>query len=810
MRAIPSWGRYWYADPRPDIGAAFTILGVSAKPDPTQTPFTQPFGPRADQPQTCASSDAADHGSARMKFLKKLRGKSHKDDPITDEERMIIKQCIRPGDIVFDVGAHHGKWSESVLKMADARIHAFEASKDAHQVLQGTIADKVTLNWNAVSNRDEDLTFHVYRDDARLSSLHRRTSVEDELLTAGFDAITVPGTTMDTYWSGRTEQIRFLKVDVEGAEYDVLRGTRNLLRRGQVDFLQFEYGGTFLDAGTSLRNVWSYLRRFGYRVLRVHNGKFTEVKKFTDKTEDYSYSNYLALHERLMKPFLKEGGEIELDFDRMAHFGIKPTGVLHVGGHEGNEITTYRAKGISPVVFVEANPDLAGGLRDRFTSDSDVTVIESAAAEEEGQATFNITSMNQSSSLLELKDHAKLYPKIGVEKKITVRTALIDTLLDEAGIEPSTLDFIAMDIQGAELKALKGATGLLKHIKALQIEVNYSELYDGCPLIHEIDVFLEDHGFIRVMTNTPYSEEWGDALYVRRPLVGCSVVGSMGRFANQVFQYLFIQTYAREYDYTPVNSTWAGDDIFNVTPGLAEMPELPFKIEEQGYELSNSTVANDPEVRPATDFAGFFQYHTRYYKPYKELMQAHFAFKGAYGERAAQLKALFDAQPGPVVPLHLRRGDFGTGVFFIAPEAWYLDWLQGLREKHPDLTLYIASDDPEAVLPAFKDFNVITEKDLPETDLEHGFFTDFAALTMGDHLAISNSSFSFAASMLNQTAQTFMRPDLTQEKLIDYDPWNAPVLLRKVEAEDAGEAFMSEKAKGRSKYKWRKVRKIFK
>lgn len=745
-----------------------------------------------------------------MKFLKKLTGKSHRDDPITDEERMIIKKCIRPGDVVFDVGAHHGKWSESVLKIADAKIHAFEASQEAFAVLQGTIADKVTLNWNAVSNRDEDLTFHVYRDDARLSSLYRRTSVEDELLTAGFDAITVPGTTVDSYWNGRSEQIRFLKVDVEGAEYDVLRGARGLLRRGQVDFLQFEYGGTFLDAGTSLRNVWSYLRRFGYRVLRVQNGKFTEVRKFTDKTEDYSYSNYLALHERLMNPFLKAGQEIELDFDRMAHFGITPKAVLHVGAHEGNEIKAYRAKGISPVVFVEANPDLAEGLRERFKSDGDVTIIESAAAEEEGTATFNITSMNQSSSLLELKDHAKLYPKIGVDKQITVRTAPIDTLLEEAGIDPSTLDFIAMDIQGAELKALQGAQNLLRHINALQIEVNYSELYKGCPLIHEIDAFLSEHDFIRVMTNTPYSEEWGDALYVRRPVVGCSVVGNMGRFANQVFQYLFIQTYAREYDYTPVNSAWAGDDIFNVVPGLDTMPELPFKVEESGYELSNSSVANDPDVRPATDFAGFFQYHTRYYKPYKDLMLEHFAFKGAYAERAAQLRALFDDQPGPVVPLHLRRGDFGTGVFFIAPESWYLDWLHPLREKHPDLTLYIASDEPETVLPAFSEFRTLTEKDLPASDLAHGFFTDFAALTMGDHLAISNSSFSFAASMLNQTAQSFMRPDLTQEKLVDFDPWNAPVLLRNLEAEDAGEDFMSERAKGRSKYKWRRLRNFFK
>ncbi|MGE4327421.1 MAG: hypothetical protein AB7E21_15170, partial [Pseudodonghicola sp.] len=67
----------------------------------------------------------------------------------------------------------------------------------------------------------------------------------------------------------------------------------------------------------------------------------------------------------------------------------------------------------------------------------------------------------------------------------------------------------------------------------------------------------------------------------------------------------------------------------------------------------------------------------------------------------------------------------------------------------------------------------------------------------------------FAASLLNKTAQSFARPCLTEQRLIPYEPWNAPVLLRAHEAEDVGEEFMSDRAKGRSKYKWRKLRKLF-
>lgn len=742
-------------------------------------------------------------------FGRPLRKKREKN-PITKDERLMIARCLRDGDIALDVGAHHGKWSEAVLANCKAEIHAFEASSEAYSVLTDAFSDNLTLNWNAVTNRNADQVFTVYRDDARLSSLHRRRSVENSLLPLGYDEITVPGITLDTYWMHRQDQIRFLKMDVEGAEYDALRGAVGLLRRGQIDFLQFEYGGTFLDAGTTLRNVWALLRRYGYRVLKVNKGRFSELKAFAPSQEHYQYSNYLAVHERLAPVFLKEKVGISLEFERMLEYGIRPSGVLHVGAHQGNEISTYRKNGIKKVVFIEANPNLASRLRDRFTDQADVKVIEAAASETEGRATFNITSFDQSSSLLPLKEHARLYPKIKVDHSVEVRTARLDDLLAEAGVDFQAIDFIAMDIQGAELMALRGATSCLENVKALQIEINYKQLYEGCALIFEIDEFLAKHDFIRVHTQTPYSETWGDALYVRRPMVGCTSLGKMGRFANSLFQYMFIHTYARDMDYTPVHEMWSGDDIFNVIPGTVSPPILPNKFEESGYEFKDSSITGDPKPRPACDFSGFFQYQTRYYLPHQEMIRDHLSFKGKYAERCDQIRALFDAQPGPVITVHLRRGDFGTGIFFIAPEGWYLDWLSTLREEHPELSVYIASDDLNAVKSAFSDYPLLTEADLPKSELAHDFATDFIALTQGDTIAISNSSFSFAASMLNTRAKLFVRPVLERERLESFDPWNSPVLLRSIEAEDIGDHVMSKKAMTRSKYKIAKLKKIFK
>ena len=60
---------------------------------------------------------------------------------------------------------------------------------------------------------------------------------------------------------------------------------------------------------------------------------------------------------------------------------------------------------------------------------------------------------------------------------------------------------------------------------------------------------------------------------------------------------------------------------------------------------------------------------------------------------------------------------------------------------------------------------------------EMAYLIDFYILTRADAVAISNSSFSFFAAMLNDRARHFVRPDLDAGRLISFDPWNAPVLL---------------------------------
>ena len=79
-------------------------------------------------------------------------------------------------------------------------------------------------------------------------------------------------------------------------------------------------------------------------------------------------------------------------------------------------------------------------------------------------------------------------------------------------------NFLNFDIQGAELKALKGMENYLSQVDYLYSEVNSDYVYKDCVLINELDDYLNKFGLIRVETYwTPC--KWGDAFYIKKILL---------------------------------------------------------------------------------------------------------------------------------------------------------------------------------------------------------------------------------------------------------------------------------------------------
>ena len=195
-------------------------------------------------------------------------------------------------------------------------------------------------------------------------------------------------------------------------------------------------------------------------------------------------------------------------------FDFKPTSVLHIGGHRGEEQPFYDDLGVLRTLWFEAIPESAEWMTKHFQDRGDVRVIQACLSDGYGFVDFQITNNYASSSMLELGTHLQHHPKIYVEETKRVWTEPLEVLMAKIQEKPKNYDTMNIDVQGAELKVLKGYGKQLYNIKYIYCEVNREELYKGCCLVHEIDNYLGDFGFNRVETMWT-DKQWGDALYIK-------------------------------------------------------------------------------------------------------------------------------------------------------------------------------------------------------------------------------------------------------------------------------------------------------
>jgi len=119
---------------------------------------------------------------------------------------------------------------------------------------------------------------------------------------------------------------------------------------------------------------------------------------------------------------------------------------------------------------------------------------------------------NKSSSLLAPAQEAPMYGWVEFKETITVPTDTLDNFC--RGRMLGRIDFIHMDVQGAEHLVLQGARAMLPNITAIWLEVSDRHLYQGQKLRTDIGRFMHDHGF--TLGFEIRREIEGDQFYVNR------------------------------------------------------------------------------------------------------------------------------------------------------------------------------------------------------------------------------------------------------------------------------------------------------
>ncbi len=185
-------------------------------------------------------------------------------------------------NIIFDIGANIGYYTVQFSKATTGNIHAFEPMDYQHSVLLRNLELNNLSNVIPVKQiaSDKNELIRIYQNltgNTGTSSIYNKTEHYEDIQSISLDAYCK---------KHNITEVDLIKIDVEGHEYSVLKGMRELLRKKKVKHLFIEICNQQLNkAGTSSVEILEFLVIYGYKCYSIKTGQ-TEV--YHEKNGDES------------------------------------------------------------------------------------------------------------------------------------------------------------------------------------------------------------------------------------------------------------------------------------------------------------------------------------------------------------------------------------------------------------------------------------------------------------------------------------------------------------------------------------------
>jgi FkbM family methyltransferase len=197
-----------------------------------------------------------------------------------------LQRFLRPGDVVADVGANIGAYAllAATLVGPEGTVVAFEPDpcnidRFRRQVQRNDLSQLRVVE-AAVGASDSTLFLKAGKDSL------------SNIVVSPQEGIPVRAVSLDTYFSSFQPPV-FVKVDVEGYEEPVVRGSLSLIYSGFPLVWQLELGGLGAHYGYSERSVVAILLENGYEFYKYDPEKGILVLIGNSRTED----NVLAVRD---------------------------------------------------------------------------------------------------------------------------------------------------------------------------------------------------------------------------------------------------------------------------------------------------------------------------------------------------------------------------------------------------------------------------------------------------------------------------------------------------------------------------------
>jgi len=209
------------------------------------------------------------------------------------ELRTILKRLTAdlPDDaVIFDIGANVGLVTLSLATLANGRIHAVEAFPPNVKRLKENVALNGLQNriavWHFAVGKTEG-RIQIIVDDESTAGTGNAYTADPSANRLGRVSFEVPLLSLDA-WSREQNESRcdFIKIDIEGGEFDFLLGAKELIARNTPTIVMELNYHRMRKTGWTLSDLDALTRPWGYTLYRFRHGKFEPLIEGARRTEN--------------------------------------------------------------------------------------------------------------------------------------------------------------------------------------------------------------------------------------------------------------------------------------------------------------------------------------------------------------------------------------------------------------------------------------------------------------------------------------------------------------------------------------------
>ncbi|MDZ7738946.1 MAG: FkbM family methyltransferase [Bacteroidales bacterium] len=232
-----------------------------------------------------------DFGIAMNRFYE---NRNH--DIYSNGELTVIRKLagLKPS-LVIDGGANTGKYSLMVSSIChDAEIYSFEPVEETFRMLKENTKDTVGIKpvMKGLFSSDTKKEINIFPS-------HTHSSIYD-IKGLPYDrkaSVSIIMTTGDGFMKEHgIDYIDLLKLDLEGAEYEAVKGFSKAFKKKQIRMVQFEYGYINISTRKLLLDFYEFFEQYGYIIGKIFP-KTVEFRPYKFKYEDFIGPNFVAVHK---------------------------------------------------------------------------------------------------------------------------------------------------------------------------------------------------------------------------------------------------------------------------------------------------------------------------------------------------------------------------------------------------------------------------------------------------------------------------------------------------------------------------------